>query len=101
MDPLIRLFQQLRYGERTARGTAGGKRVCWVLAPEERRRARSNKNFMLNCDMMRDIVLLGHQEHQLLAWGRKTRAEMLATRRVVRDNDSRAQLNSPNTGGST
>ena len=71
MDPLIRLFQQLRYGERTARGTAGGKRVRWVLAPEERRRARNNKNFMLNCDMRQDMVLLDHREYQLLVGGEK------------------------------
>jgi hypothetical protein len=45
-----------RYGERTARGIAGGKRVCWALAIRERR-ARNSKSITFNWAMIKDIVI--------------------------------------------
>jgi hypothetical protein len=47
----------LRYGERTARGAAGGTKVTWALTVRDRRRARSGKKIMVSCDTMKDIAL--------------------------------------------
>ena len=47
----------MRYGERTARGIAGGTNVTWALTLWERRRARSDKKKMVSCDTMNDIGL--------------------------------------------
>jgi hypothetical protein len=58
MDPFVRWSQAERYGERTARGIAGGKKVCWALTLGERRRARSGRRIMVRRDMMKDIALL-------------------------------------------
>jgi hypothetical protein len=41
--PFVRYCQEEKYGERTARGTAGGNKVCWALALGETRRVRSSK----------------------------------------------------------
>jgi hypothetical protein len=41
-------FQLERYGERTARGIAAGKKVCWALARGERRRARNSRSIISN-----------------------------------------------------
>jgi hypothetical protein len=49
--------QQLRYGERTARGTAGGTKDTWALTLRDRRRVRSGKKIMVSCDKMKDIAL--------------------------------------------
>jgi hypothetical protein len=46
----------VRYGERTAKGTAGGKKVCWALAKGETRRVKSSKRMMVGCDTMIDIA---------------------------------------------
>jgi hypothetical protein len=70
----------VRYGERTARGIAGGKKVCWALTLRERRRARIGKRIMVRRDMIKDI--LDRQRHLLQAT--KTKEE-LATRRVEQD----------------
>jgi len=52
------MWNQLeRYGERTARGTAGGKRVCWALMSGERRKEKNNKSIIFDWVMMKDIVL--------------------------------------------
>jgi hypothetical protein len=73
----------VRYGERTARGTAGGKNVCWAFTLEERRRVRSGKRIMVRRNMMKDIALLDRHGHQLQAG--RTVEEVLATRRVQQD----------------
>jgi hypothetical protein len=39
-----------RYGERTARGNAAGKKVLWALALKEKRRARNRKNIIQSRD---------------------------------------------------
>jgi hypothetical protein len=57
----------VRYGERTARGIAGGKKVCCALTLGERRRARSGKKIMVRRDIMKDIALLDRHGHQLQA----------------------------------
>jgi hypothetical protein len=44
--PLVVKSQQLRYGERTARGIAAGKRVCCALAYWTRESRRSSKRDM-------------------------------------------------------
>jgi hypothetical protein len=41
--PLVVKSQQLKYGERTARGIAAGKRVCCGLANWTRESRRSSK----------------------------------------------------------
>jgi hypothetical protein len=73
----------VRYGERTARGIAGGKNVCWAFTLEEKRRVRSGNRIMVRRDMIKDIALLDRHEHQLQA--RRTMKEVLATRRVEKD----------------
>jgi len=51
------MWSQLdRYGERTARGIAGGKKVLWALALGEKRRARNSKSIIFNCDVAKDMV---------------------------------------------
>jgi hypothetical protein len=50
--------QQLRYGERTARGIAEGKKACCALTLWGRRRARSGKRIMVSRDTVRDIAFL-------------------------------------------
>jgi hypothetical protein len=55
----VKLFrsQQLRYGERTARGIDGGYTYdCSALALWERRKKRNSKRFMVSRDMVRDIA---------------------------------------------
>jgi hypothetical protein len=47
----------LRYGERTARGTARGTKDTWALTLRDRRRARSGKKIMVSCDTIKDIAL--------------------------------------------
>ena len=56
--PFVMWFQLERYGERTARGIAGGKTVCWALAIGTRRRERNSKSISLNWDGVEDIVSL-------------------------------------------
>jgi hypothetical protein len=63
----------VRYGERTARGIAGGKNVCWAFTLGEKSRVRSGKRIIerpLRRDVMEDIALLNPQvrhRHQLHA----------------------------------
>jgi hypothetical protein len=75
--------QQLRYGERTARGTAGGKEVTWAVTLRDKRRARSGKKIMVSCDTMKDIALF--RVPVTSAPGKKTIEGGLATRRVEKD----------------
>jgi hypothetical protein len=48
--------QQLRYGERTARGIAEGVKSGWALTFWERRRATNGRRIVVSCDIMRDIA---------------------------------------------
>jgi hypothetical protein len=73
----------VRYGERTARGIAGGKKVCWALTLGERRRVRSSISIMVRRDVMKNIALLNSHRHMLQA--RRKAKEGLATRRVEQD----------------
>ena len=73
----------MRYGERTARGIAGGTNVTWALAPRERRRARSGRKIMVSCDTMKDIALF--RLPVTSTPDKETTEEGLATRRVERD----------------
>jgi hypothetical protein len=57
----------VRYGERTARGIAGGKKVCWAHAKGETRRVKSSKRMMVRRDTMIDIASLDRLGHQLQA----------------------------------
>ena len=50
--------QQLKYGERTARGIAEGKKACCALTRWERRRAKSGKRIMIRRDTVRDFAFL-------------------------------------------
>jgi hypothetical protein len=73
--------QQLRYGERTARGIAAGKKACCALTVLwERRMAKSGKRIMISRDPMRDIALFRTPVHQVQA--RKKIEEGMTTRRV-------------------
>jgi hypothetical protein len=47
----------LRYGERTARGTAEGTKVTWALTLRDKRRARSGKKIMVSCGTVKAIAL--------------------------------------------
>ena len=60
----------MRYGERTARGTAGGTKVTWALTLRDRIRVRSGKKIMVSFDTMKDIALLVCQRHELQTRGR-------------------------------
>jgi hypothetical protein len=75
--------QQLRYGERTARGIAGGTEVTWAVTLRDKRRARSGKKIMASCDTVKDIALF--RVSVASAPDKKTIEEGLATRRVERD----------------
>lgn len=66
----------MRYGERTARGIAGGKNVCWALTFVERIRVRSSKRLVVRRDMVKDIALLDRHGHL------GNLKEVMATRRV-------------------
>jgi hypothetical protein len=48
--------QQLRYGERTARGTVGGFKNWALVMLGERRKERNSKRIMVSRDMVRDIA---------------------------------------------
>ena len=54
----------MRYGERTARGIAGGKRICWDLTFRRRRSVRSSKKTVRR-DIAKDIALLDRNGHKL------------------------------------
>ena len=57
MNVLLYWSQQLRYGERTARGIVGGYKNCWALVVlGERRREMNSKRKIVSRDMVRDIV---------------------------------------------
>ena len=47
----------MRYGERTARGIAGGRNVACALTLRERRRMRIGKRIMVSCDTTKDHAL--------------------------------------------
>jgi hypothetical protein len=76
--------QQLRYGERTARGIAEGKKACCALTVLwERRRAKSDKRIMVSRDTMRDIALF--RPSVTSGPGKKKIEEGMTTRRVESD----------------
>ena len=80
---LLYWSQQLRYGERTARGITGEYKYCWALVVSgERRKDRHSKRNMVSCDMMRDIASSGASGSD---W--KTERGRKDTRRVKRGND--------------
>ena len=63
MDPFVRESQDVRYGERTARGTAAGKRICWDLTFRGRRSERSSEKMMVRSDVTEDIAFSDRNGH--------------------------------------
>jgi hypothetical protein len=53
---LLNWSQQLRYGERTARGNDGVNESSWALVLGERRKERNSTRIMGSRDMVRDIA---------------------------------------------
>ena len=53
---LLNWSQQLRYGERTARGIVWENQVSWALMLGERRKERNSKRIVVSRDMVRDIA---------------------------------------------
>jgi hypothetical protein len=79
--------QQLRYGERTARGiAAGGGKVAKAVTLEGRKRARSSsKKIMVSRDAVREIGLFRQSAAYAPDTGRKPdTVEGMAARRVER-----------------
>ena len=58
-------FQLDIYGERTARGIAGGKKVLWALALGGKRRESNSKSIIFNWDVIKDMVSLDCHWHKL------------------------------------
>jgi hypothetical protein len=50
-----------RYGERTARGIAGGNNVCWVLAIGQKKRVRNSAMNNSKWNMIEDIARLEYR----------------------------------------
>jgi hypothetical protein len=55
----------VRYGERTARGIAGGKRFCWDLTFRRRRSVRSSKKIVGRDTIAKDIAFVDRNGQKL------------------------------------